>query len=225
MRNWILIGVLAVAAVLILSHGKVLDPAGPAPGHSGSIQVNIKTLQVYRTITVSPTSVACGHYSGGIAPDASNGALGFPHGTCSVGDYLKVNDPIKITYNGFPGDVQVHAGWAEPNSSSGAGTPWHPCSPGGHEAVRCHGMGRLPGEYQYTVRNFGVGGSGPMYLTGNAVCDSNFRPGGGCYATRGDAQYEGLEFTGPSWAPQTDTTTEWSAWVIWMAVPPPAPSH
>jgi hypothetical protein len=220
MRNAILVGVLIIAAVFVVSRGRaVIDP--PGPGHSGSVQVNIKTMQTYRTITVSPTSVKCGHYSGGSYPNASSGALGFPNGRCSVGNYLKINDPIKIKYNGFQGDVKVHAGWAEPDASSGAGTPWRPCSPGGHAAVRCHDMGGLPGEYQYTVQGFGVGGSGLLPITGNAVCDSNFRPGGGCYATRGDTQYEGLDITGPSWAPQTDTATKWTAWVIWMAVPPP----
>jgi hypothetical protein len=220
MRNLIWVLVVVVAAALVLSRSK---GAAPDPVHSGSTAVSIKTLQTYRSVTVSPSTVKCGHYSGGQSPNASAGALGFPNGKCSVGNYLSVNDPITITYNGFQGNVFVHAGWAMPDSTSGVGTPWHPCSPGGHEAVRCRDMGGLPNEYQYTVENFGVGGPGPIPITGNNVCDHNFRPGGGCYATRippHNAQHEGLNIIGPSWAPPTDTATSWTAWVIWMAVPP-----
>ena len=43
---------------------------------------------------------------------------------------------------------------------------------------------------------------------------------GGCYASRGNAQREGIYITGPSKIPSTDTAQSWTAWVIWTAVPP-----
>ena len=86
-------------------------------------------------------------------PNKSNGAMGFPNGTCAVGDRVKGKDPIKITYNGMQGYVYVHAGWALPNDNE-VGTPWHPCSSGGQGAVRCTGKNGQPGYNQYTVRNF-----------------------------------------------------------------------
>jgi hypothetical protein len=220
MRNLLVIAAIVVGGFLVLNMGKgVAGKDPPRQGHSGSTAVSLNTMQTYRSITVSPTAVDCGHYKRGEPPNKSKGALGFPWGTCQVGDRVKGKDPIKITYNGMQGYVYVHAGWAMPNGNQ-VGTPWHPCSSTGHRAVACTGKNGLPGYTQYTVRNFSPQSPAPTQLTGNNVCDVNFRPVGGCYASRGNSQREGLYITGPSKIPGTDTAQSWTAWVIWTAVPP-----
>jgi len=220
MRTFLVIAAIVVGAFFVISFGhKVVTDPQPGPGHSGSVAVSLKTMQTYRTITVSPTSANCTNYAGGQYPNRSKGAMGFPNGTCQVGEYLKGKDPIKIRYDGFQGYVYVHAGWAMPDSSTGSGTPWHPCAFNGHKQVRCVGTNGNPGEDQYLVRNFSPEGQ-PTPVTGNNVCDVNFRPAHGCYASRGNAQYEGFYVTGPRTIPATDTAQTWTFWVIWTAVPP-----
>ena len=219
MRNVLVIAAIVVGALLVFHAGKGVTGKDPPPhGHSGSTALSLKTMQTYRTITVSPTTVNCGHYKQGNYPNKSNGALGFPWGTCQVGDRVKGKDPITITYNGMQGYVYVHAGWAMPNGNE-VGTPWRPCSSAGHKAVACSGKNGLPGYNQYTVRNFSPQSPAPTQLTGNNVCDVNFRPVGGCYASRGNSQREGLYIRGPSKIPGTDTARSWTAWVIWTAEP------
>ena len=219
MRNLLVIAGIVVAGFLFLHVGKLVNAPDPPPhGHSNSTAITFKTMQTYRTVTVTPDAVDCGSYHRGNPPNKSNGAMGFPNGTCAVGDRVKGKDPIKITYNGIQGYVYVHAGWAMPNGNE-VGTPWHPCSSDGHEAVRCTGKNGLPGYNQYTVRNFSPESPEATQITGNNVCDINFRPVGGCYASRGNAQREGIYITGPSKIPSTDTAQSWTAWVIWTAVP------
>ena len=75
--------------------------------------------------------------------------MGFPWGTCAVGNRVKGKDPVTITYNGIQGLVFVHAGWAMPNGNE-IGTPWKPCSSAGHRAVACTGKNGMPGYNQYT---------------------------------------------------------------------------
>jgi len=175
-------------------------------------------MQTYRTITVSPTAVNCGGYARGNPPNRSKGAIKFPWGTCAVGDRVKGKDPVTITYNGIQGLVFVHAGWAMPNGNE-VGTPWKPCSSAGHRAVACTGKNGMPGYNQYTVRNFSPESPAPTQITGNNLCDVNFRPLSGCYASRGNSQREGFYITGPSKIPTTDTAQSWTAWVIWTAMP------
>jgi hypothetical protein len=219
MRNLLVIAGIVVAGFLFLHVGKLVNAPDPPPhGHSNSTAITFKTMQTYRTVTVTPDAVDCGSYHRGNPPNKSNGAMGFPNGTCAVGDRVKGKDPIKITYNGIQGYVYVHAGWAMPNGNE-VGTPWHPCSSNGHEAVRCTGKNRQPGYNQYMVRNFSPESPEATQITGNNVCDVNFRPVGGCYASRGNAQSEGIYITGPSKIPSTDTAQSWTAWVIWTAVP------
>jgi hypothetical protein len=213
------VAIVAGAAFLVVSLGKKVNaPDPPAGGHSGSTAVSLNTIQTYRTITVSPTSVTCGGYARGNYPNRSKGAMGFPNGTCAVGNRVTGKDPIKITYNGMQGYVYVHAGWAMP-ADNGVGTPWHPCSNNGHEAVSCTGKGGLPGYNQYMVRTFSPEAQTLMQVTGNNVCDVNFRAVPGCYASRGNSQREGLYITGPSKIPGTDTAQAWTAWIIWTAEP------
>ena len=219
MRSLLVIAAIVIGGFLVIHVGKVATAPDPPPhGHSNSTAITLKTMQTYRTVTVTPDAVNCGSYRRGVYPNKSNGAMGFPNGTCAVGDRVKGKDPIKITYNGMQGYVYVHAGWAMPNGNE-VGTPWHPCSSAGHEVVRCTGKNGLPGYNQYTVRNFSPESPVATQITGNNVCDVNFRPVGGCYASRGNAQREGIYLTGPSKIPSTDTAQSWTAWVIWTAVP------
>jgi hypothetical protein len=219
MRSLLWIVAAVVGAFLVVHVGKAVTAKDPPPGgHSGSVAISLNTMQTYRTITVSPTTVNCSSYHRGGYPNRSKGAMGFPNGTCAVGDRVTQKDPIKITYNGIQGLVYVHAGWAMPNGNE-VGTPWKPCSSAGHRTVACHGKNGLPGLDQYTVRNFGPQTTTPMQITGNNVCDVNFRPAGGCYASRGNFQHEGFYLTGPSKLPVGDTAQSWTAWVIWTAMP------
>ena len=225
MRSLLVIAAIVVGGFLVIHVGKTVaaqDP--PRHGHSSSVAISLNTMQTYRTMTVSPTAVNCGHYKRGVYPNKSKGAMGFPWGTCAVGDRLTGKDPITITYDGMQGFVFVHAGWAMPNGNA-AGTPWHPCSSAGHRAVACTGKNGLPGYNQYTIRNFSPQTAQPMQLTGNNVCDVNFRPAGGCYASRGNSQREGFYITGPWRIPATDTAKSWTAWVIWTAMPQSIVQH
>jgi hypothetical protein len=220
MRSLLWIVAAVVGAFLVVHVGKAVTAKDPPPGgHSGSVAISLNTIQTYRTITVSPTAVTCGSYHRGRYPNRSRGAMGFPNGTCAVGDRVNMKDPVKITYGGVQGLVYVHAGWAMPNGNE-VGTPWKPCSSAGHKAVACTGKNGLPGYDQFTVRNFGPETVTPMQITGNNVCDVNFRPTShGCYASRGNFQHEGFYITGPSKIPTADTAQSWTAWVIWTAMP------
>lgn len=219
MRSLLVIAAIVVGGFLVIHVGKAVTAKDPPPGgHSGSTAVSLSTMQTYRTITVSPTAVTCGGYRRGAYPNRSKGAMGFPNGTCAVGNRVKGKDPIKITYNGMQGFVYVHAGWAMPNGND-VGTPWKPCSSTGQRAVRCTGPNGLPGYDQYMVRTFSPEAGMLTQITGNNVCDMNFRPAHGCYASRGNSQREGLYITGPSKIPGTDTAQSWTAWVIWTAEP------
>jgi hypothetical protein len=218
MRNLLVVAAVVIAAFLVITRAKPAPDPQPGPGHSGSVAISLRTMQTYRTITVTPTSVKCGSYAGGGYPNRSKGAMGFPNGTCSVGQYLKGNDPIKIRYNGFQGYVYVHAGWAEPVQSTGGGIAWRPCSNAGPKNVQCRGPGGKPGVNQYMVEDFSPQGA-PTALTGYTACDINFRPARGCYASRGNFQHEGFMITGPTWIPPADTAKSWTVWVIWTAVP------
>ena len=123
MRSLLVIAAIVVGGFLVIHLDKAVtakDP--PKHGHSNSTAVSLKTMQTYRTITVSPTAVDCGHYKQGNSPNKSKGALGFPWGTCQVGDRVKGKDPVTVTYNGMQGYVYVHAGWAMPNGNE-VGTP------------------------------------------------------------------------------------------------------
>jgi hypothetical protein len=225
MRRLLVIAAIVVGGLLVIHLGGVSAKDPPPHGHSGSTAVSLKTIQTYRTITVSPAAVNCGGYHRGEPPNQSvDGAMGFPWGTCAVGDRVNGKDPITISYNGMQGYVYVHAGWAMPNGNE-VGTPWRPCSSAGHKAVACTGEGGLPGYNQYIVRNFSPQSAAPTQINGNNVCDVNFQPTGGCYAIRGDAQREGLYLTGPSKIPGTDTAQSWTAWVIWTAEPPGVGQH
>ena len=219
MRSLLVVAAIVIGGFLVIHVGKVATAKDPPPhGHSNSVAITFHTMQTYRTITVSPTAVNCGGYARGNPPNRSKGAMGFPWGTCAVGNRVKGKDPVTITYNGIQGLVFVHAGWAMPNGNE-VGTPWKPCSSAGHRAVACTGKNGMPGYNQYTVRNFSPESPAPTQITGNNLCDVNFRPLSGCYASRGNSQREGFYITGPSKIPTTDTAQSWTAWVIWTAMP------
>ena len=233
MRRLLVIAAIVVGGFLVIHLSGVSAKDPPPGGHSGSTAVTFNTIQTYRTMTVSPTAVNCGHYASGTTPNnlastnpnrSTKKAMGFPWGTCAVGDRVNGKDPITISYNGMQGYVYVHAGWAMPNGNE-VGTPWRPCSSAGHRAVACTGENGLPGYNQYTVRNFSPQSGTATQINGNNVCDVNFQPTGGCYAIRGDAQREGFYITGPSKIPSTDTAKSWTAWVIWTAEPPGVGQH
>ena len=93
MRSLLVIAAIVVGGFLVIHLDKAVtakDP--PKHGHSNSTAITFKTMQTYRTVTVTPDAVDCGSYHRGNPPNKSNGAMGFPNGTCAVGDRVKGKD-------------------------------------------------------------------------------------------------------------------------------------
>jgi hypothetical protein len=212
MRSVIWIAVIVVAAFLLVTVGKSAGSDPSDESSSGTVTINVSVIPAFRSVTVTPDTVDCTNYAGGKTPNLSRGALGFPNGTCSVGQFGKTY-PVKITYGGVQGYVYVQAGTANPSDN---GNSWTPCAPKGKESP-CQDKHGLPGENQYTIRSFGAGYWHSQVLTGTAVCDFVFRPVGGCYASRGNFQDEGFDLVGPAWP--DDTSTSWTVGITWMAMP------
>jgi hypothetical protein len=83
-------------------------------------------------------------------------------------------------------------------------------------SVGCSGPGGLPGANQYMVRNFGSGGNSSTELTGSLTCDQQFGSGG-CSATPGQSQTEGIELIGPE--SSGNTSSSWTVTITWAAGP------
>jgi hypothetical protein len=145
MRNLLVIAAIVIGGFLVIHAGKVATAPDPPPhGHSNSTAITLKTMQTYRTVTVTPDAVDCGSYRRGVYPNKSNGAMGFPNGTCAVGDRVKGKDPIKITYNGMQGYVYVHA-LAPMQQWRAGGGPLHRHE-GAARVQPVHGAELQPGE-------------------------------------------------------------------------------
>jgi hypothetical protein len=171
-RTWaiVLIGLALLIAVLVL----VNKPA-PAATNGGSISLSLKAVPTIRSVTVSPDTASFSNCTGGSAgadTASTSNALGYPNGHCWVGaPGASGSFPIKITYQGPPGQVYVVGANANP---SGGGPDWALCNP----SAACTGPGGAPGVDQYMLKNFGTNTNSSTGLTGSLACDQEFSSGG-----------------------------------------------
>jgi hypothetical protein len=191
-------------------------PAG-SPGGSSSIAISLKTVPTLVSVTVSPTTAAFGHCTGGASTSntpSTSGALGFPNGQCRLGKAGSgASYPITITNTGVAATIDVSSGNAVP---SGGGAQWGLCNLGPNPATACTSdSGKLPGNDQYLVQNFAAGKMNTAGLTASRVCDTAFAAGG-CSALQGDAQQEGVELTGPQ--SSDNHATSWTVTITWTAI-------
>ena len=74
MRNLLLVAAIVVVGFMAIHVGKVVTAPDPPPhGHSNSTAVTFKTMQTYRTVTVTPDAVNCGSYHRGNPPTSPTG--------------------------------------------------------------------------------------------------------------------------------------------------------
>jgi hypothetical protein len=167
-----------------------------------------------RSVTVSPGTASFSTCTGG-STDAdtasTSSALGYPNAHCWVGaPGASGSFPIKITYQGPPGQVFVVGANASP---SGGGPDWALCN----ASAACTGPGGAPGVDQYMVKNFGTDTNSSTGLTGSLTCDQEFSSRG-CSATQGQSEKEGIELIGPE--SSGSTSSSWTLTVTWAAAPP-----
>lgn len=218
-----LIVIAAVLVILFLFSRGSSDGApsettsfGPSSATTGHLSV----VPTIRSVVVSPGSVEFGSCSGGSgATDSSGKQLGYPNGSCWVGQTeITPRYPITVTYTGLPGQVYVSGTNAAPGDG---GTPWTLCNPQTQsQSTSCSGSQGLPGTDQYWIMNFAPKVINAAPLTTTASCDMEFDPGGGCDATPPEfgkqVQHEGLVLTGPrTW---DDHSTSWTMTITWTAV-------
>lgn len=204
----VLLGVLLVVGVIV-----VLNRPTPVASNGASITVSLRVVPTIRSVTVSPGTATFSNCAGGSAgadTASTSTALGYPNGRCWVGKQGAAGTfPITITYKGPPGEVYVVGSNAAPSTGS---TQWGLCN----SAVACTGPAGLPGADQYLVRNFGSGSSSSTELTDSLACDRQFGPGG-CSATPGQSQKEGIELIGPE--STGSTSSLWTVTITWLAGP------
>jgi hypothetical protein len=208
--------VLIIIAAAVLLFAFLGNSPRTSPSGGAKISVNVVPAPTL-SVTMSPTTAACGHYSGGGSPRASTStALGFPNASCSVGVPGAAGSfPFKITNGTASSQIEVQASSAVP---SDGGTQWILCGP----AVPCTGpasqSGKYPGANQYVAENFATGKQ-PNELTGTPVCDPDFDVGtiAGCAASPRQSQTEGIQVIGPS--SSKDGAQSWTITITWIAVP------
>jgi hypothetical protein len=208
--GWAILAAIIVIGVVGAGFGASTE----APPGSGSTTATLKVVATMRYVTVSPakTAFADCKFGGHVFP-STHAALGYPHGRCWVGT-PGAKWPITIK-NGPQANILVQGSNAVP---SDGGTEWLLCNRGANPAVACTGPGGLPGEDQFILENFSQAGQKHSGLTNTSTCDAAFNPAGGCPASTGDSQREGLELIGPS--QPDDTSTLWKIQITWIAVPP-----
>ena len=193
----------------------------PANGDSSSLSMSLHTVPTVRSVTVTPKKAKFGNCTGG-ATNANtvsqNKALGFPNGTCWVGQAGATGVlPVTVTNTGIAANIKVNGSDAVPGDG---GTSWVLCNTGQNPAVACTSdNGKSPGLNQYLLRNFGLGRAGleSAGLTNSPTCDVVFRSSAGCMAMSGVAMSEGIELVGPS--SSADISTHWHITITWTPVP------
>ena len=210
-RTW---GVILVALALLFAVLVFANKSAPAATNGGSISLSLKAVPTIRSVTVSPSTATFGNCTGGSADAdtaSTSSALGYPNGHCWEGAPGATGSfPIKITYQGPPGQVFVVGANASP---SGGGPDWALCNP----SAACTGPGGAPGVDQYMVKNFGTDTNNSTGLTGSLTCDHEFSSRG-CSATQGQSEKEGIELIGPE--SSGSTSSSWTVTVTWAAAPP-----
>ena len=149
---------------------------------------------------------------------SQNKDLGFPNGTCWVGEAGETGVlPVTVTNTGIAANIKINGSDAVP---ADGGTSWQLCNTGQNPANACTGShGKSPGLNQYLLRNFGLGRTGleSPGLTTSPTCDVAFGGASDCMATSGLAMSEGIELVGPSIS--ADISTHWHITITWTPVP------
>jgi len=199
----------------------VSETVRPANGDSSSLSMSLHTVPTVRSVTVSPRKAKFGNCSGGNTNAntvSHTTALGFPNGTCWVGQAGETGVlPITVTNTGIAANIEVNGADAVP---ADGGTSWVLCNTGQNPAVACTSSnGKSPGLNQYLLRNFGAASAGleSAGLTNSPTCDVAFRNSSGCMAKSGVAKPEGIELVGPS--SSADISTHWHITITWTPVP------
>jgi hypothetical protein len=193
----------------------------PSNGDSSSLSMSLHTVPTVRSVTVTPKKAKFGNCTGGNTTAdtvSQNEALGFPNGTCWVGQPGETGVlPVTVTNTGIAANIKVNGADAVPGDG---GTSWQLCNTGQNPAVACtSNHGKSPGLNQYLLRNFGLGRAGltSAGLTNSPTCDVAFASASGCMATSGLAMSEGIELVGPSIS--ADISTHWHITITWTPVP------
>ncbi|MFY9889918.1 MAG: hypothetical protein WAK71_16510 [Streptosporangiaceae bacterium] len=215
--RWLL-PVAALIVVGVSACGTHSPPAGA--GKAASINMSLTTVPTIRSVTVSPGKAVFGRCSGGSAglnTASTPSKLGYPNGQCWLGKPEPGGSfPITITNTGIASDVYVSGSNATPSDD---GDEWDLCNAGLHPVVTCTGARRSePGTNQYRILNFSPDNKTYRFgLSDDPACDRQFSESGGCFATEGQFQTEGIELIGP--ASSSDTSTGWTVTITWMPVP------
>jgi hypothetical protein len=193
----------------------------PSNGDSSSLSMSLHTVPTVRSVTVTPKKAKFGNCTGGNTNAntvSQNKALGFPNGTCWVGQPGETGVlPVTVTNTGIAANIKVNGSDAVPGDG---GTSWQLCNTGQNPAVACtSNNGKSPGLNQYLLRNFGLGRAGleSPGLTNSPTCDVAFGSASDCMATSGLAMSEGIELVGPS--ASADISTHWHIVITWTPVP------
>jgi hypothetical protein len=199
--------------------GLATTPSQPN-GKAATLNLSVKTVPTVRSITISPGRATFGNCAGGKDVNNTHSAgsrLGFPNGTCWVGETSPIGVyPIKITNTGIASFVYVNGSSATPSDD---GNGWSLCNLGKNPAATCNGYKhRAPGIDQYLVENFGPGGGTRSGLTGTPQCDRAFGARGKCWAGLGASQHEGFELIGP-FAASDFRSSNWTMSITWTPVP------
>ena len=217
--RWLLMAAAGLLMTGVAACGTSSAP--PGAGNSSSISMSLNTVPTVRSVTVSPSKALFRDCTGGSAAGntkSTAGKLGYPNGRCWFGKIGPGGQyPITITNTGIASDIDVSGSSANPSDD---GDQWSLCNIGKKAAVTCTANSQHmdPGTNQYRVINFSADNR-PNFdgLTDSPTCDSQFRPTGGCFATQGQFQNEGLELIGPS--ESSDLSTTWTVTITWMPVP------
>lgn len=193
----------------------------PAAGDGANLAMSLHTVPTVRSVTVTPKKAQFGNCTGGNTAAntlSQHKALGFPNGTCWVGEPGVTGVlPVTVTNTGIAANIKVNGSDAVPVDG---GTPWRLCSTSQNADNPCTGNhGKSPGLNQYLLRNFGLGRTGlsSVGLTTSPTCDVAFGSASKCVANSGLAMSEGIELVGPS--ASADISTHWHITITWTPVP------
>jgi hypothetical protein len=194
-------------------------PSQPS-GKAATLNLSLKTVPTVRSITISPGTATFANCVGGSSGNNTASAgnrLGYPNGTCWVGEATPIGIyPIKITNTGIASFVYVSGSDAAP---SDGGDHWSLCEAGANPQTSCSGHDKLlPGTDQYILRNFSPDGASGTGLSGTPECDHEFDQHGKCWAGQGASQDEGFELIGP-FAATDSASTQWTMSITWTPVP------
>lgn len=193
----------------------------PSAGDGANLSMSLHTVPTVRSVTVTPKRARFGNCTGGAPGEntlSRHAALGFPNGTCWVGEPGETGVlPVTVTNTGIAANIEVNGSDAVPVDG---GTSWQLCNTGANAANPCTGShGKSPGLNQYLLRNFGLGRAGldGTGLTTDPTCDIAFGSASKCLAKTGLAISEGIELVGPS--ASADISTHWHITITWTPVP------